>query len=81
MTDAAIDSALERAFTATIAATPMPHRMFRCYAVYQHANGDYERKTDQMPGETSASALAAFLVEADEEFDGCHRVDQGARAL
>lgn len=75
------DTALELAFAATLAASPMPHRMFRCYAVYMHASGVSERTTGQMPGETSASALAAFLAEADEEFDGCHRVDQGARAL
>jgi hypothetical protein len=81
MTDTELDAALVRGFATTLAAVPLPHRMFRCYAVYQHANGEYERTTDTMPGETSDSALAAFLVEADEEFDGCHRVDQGARVL
>lgn len=72
---------LERGFAESLSASPMPHRMFKCYAVYVHANGVSERTSGQMPGETSASALAAFLAEADEEFDGCHRVDQGARVL
>ena len=75
------DSELDIGFTALLAATPMPHRMFRCYARYRYPTGTTDFTSGNMPGETSDSALAAFLTEADEEFGECHRVDQGARVL
>lgn len=70
---------LESDFAAVLGRTEQPHRMYTCSAAYRDASGKTHRVEEGFPGPTSAVALADFLKEKDDEYEGSTRVSQSAR--
>lgn len=70
---------LDADFARLLAGTPRPETVYECKASYRDAAGTVHHVRERVAGPSREAALQEFLIRADDEYDGCARIDQSAR--
>lgn len=70
---------LESDFARVIAGTTPPETVYDCKAAYRDGRGAVHHTSERIAAPSREAALQEFLTRADEEYDGCTRIDHSAR--
>lgn len=70
---------LEADFAKVLAGITPPETVYECKAAFRDGHSAVHHIRERVSGASREAALQEFLTRADEEYDGCTRIDQSAR--